>query len=409
MITPLNGGVVDVKSSQGVPPSGTLYSPQYIKVKNLESRPTEWVPGGRPIYRRLPSSCQTYQIDFFADGEIGYVYLPTGEGMFGPTSLEVVSSDNHENLIIKSGTIVWERGKSKMSPVILNIRDIDLGNGKYFLGYELLYDDSPKDFQYSASDYSLDGVPLTLNASTDGSFGWRFPPSNAFVPETDLFWKNFDTLLPDYAQPTESYLRWQSEKPNALTAVRVNLPPQTVVPTTVEATLSYGVGSGWVPADSAKLTLNGGQNYFLFEIDAPTFQNSWQVSWASEDGSPYLPVSVESIEVSGVITLARKPAVPTINTSLVIYPENTVPPGKTYCHLATVDINSSFEVIDIQDKRNIINRDYTPVADWLTKPWDDNLVNLYEQVSDYANLWMSAPSCMTFEYDTLTKYEIQVT
>lgn len=409
MITPLNGGVVDIKSSRGVLTSGTLYSPQYIKVKDLELRPTEWVPGGRPIYRRLPSSCQTYQVDFFADGEVGYVYLPFGEGMFGPTSLEVVSSDNRESLIIKSGTIVWEKGRSEMDAAILNIKDIDLGSGKYFLGYELVYDDSPRDLQYSVSDYSLDGVPLTLTASTGSDFGWRFPPKNAFVPETDLFWKNFDTLLPDYAQPAESYLRWQSEKPSALSAIRVNLPPQTVMPPTVEATLSYGAGSKWVPAASAKLTMGGGQNFFLFEVDAPTFQDSWQVSWASEDGSPYLEVSVESIEVSGVITLSRKPVTPSINTSLVIYPENTVPSGKTYCHLAMVDINSSFEVTDIQDERNIIHRDYTPVADWLTKPWDDNLTNLYEQVSDYANLWMSAPSCMNFEYENLTKYGIQVT
>jgi hypothetical protein len=49
------------------------------------------------------------------------------------------------------------------------------------------------------------------------------------------------------------------------------------------------------------------------------------------------------------------------------------------------------------------------VADWLTKPWDNNLINLYEQVKDYAGLWMKPKTLLTQEYDALAQYDIVVT
>ena len=63
-LTPISGGVQVVQTTTAESRLLVL-SPQYIDVKNLHSRPTEWVPGGRPIYRRLPAISETYQIDFF--------------------------------------------------------------------------------------------------------------------------------------------------------------------------------------------------------------------------------------------------------------------------------------------------------------------------------------------------------
>jgi hypothetical protein len=71
-------------------------------------------------------------------------------------------------------------------------------------------------------------------------------------------------------------------------------------------------------------------------------------------------------------------------------------------------VNSSFEVENVEDLRTIIHRDYVPVADWVTKPFDMDLINLYEQVSEYPTLWMSPPRCMDQEYAGLTRYKIQV-
>jgi hypothetical protein len=73
----------------------------------------------------------------------------------------------------------------------------------------------------------------------------------------------------------------------------------------------------------------------------------------------------------------------------------------TYASLAQVDIDNNFTITKIQDTREIIHRDYVPVADWLTTPFDQDLINLYEQVSDYDTLWMAPPSCLKQEYANL--------
>ena len=62
----------------------------------------------------------------------------------------------------------------------------------------------------------------------------------------------------------------------------------------------------------------------------------------------------------------------------------------------------------LRDTRNIIRRDYTPVSDWLTKPFDTDLVNLYEEVSIYPTTWMNPPTAMRQEYYGLTQYQVIV-
>jgi hypothetical protein len=101
-----------------------------------------------------------------------------------------------------------------------------------------------------------------------------------------------------------------------------------------------------------------------------------------------------------------------------MYPSNSLPKvventegervPAVYCVLAEVDVNSAFEVENVEDLRTVIHRDYVPVADWLTKPFDGDLINLYEQVSDYSTLWLSPPVCLVQEYAGLTKYKVQV-
>jgi hypothetical protein len=407
MTTSLNGGVVKVTTTVD-PAPGVVYSRQYIEVSSLESRPTEWIPGGRPIYRRLPSTSETYQVNFYEDGEVGFVYVPWGEGIFGAQSLEVIATDSQTGVLIKPGTILWKVGRSEVNPVLIDLQDLQVTSGRYFLGYELSFNDEEKPFQYEVTSYSLSGLPLTITASTDSVFGWRFPASNAFVPEEDLIWKNFDTRLPGYVQPSTSYLRWQSDTSAALETVRVNLPKGTIIPSGVRATMSYNVGSSWSFASSAGLSSTADGSFFEFNLDTPTFQNGWEISWESEDGTPFLEISVDGIYVSGVITLNRKPSAPVPGAALVMYPENQVPRENVYCALATVDVDSNYRVTEIEDIRSIVHRDYVPVADWITRPWDENLINLYEQVSDYAALWLSPQSCLNFEYETLTKYGIKV-
>jgi hypothetical protein len=101
-----------------------------------------------------------------------------------------------------------------------------------------------------------------------------------------------------------------------------------------------------------------------------------------------------------------------------MYPVNTLPDtvvnesGKelpaTYCDLAVIEVGNSFNILSVRDIRYIIRRDYVPVADWLTRSFDDTLINLYEQVSDYNNLWLAPTSCMKQEYAELSTDQITV-
>jgi hypothetical protein len=102
-----------------------------------------------------------------------------------------------------------------------------------------------------------------------------------------------------------------------------------------------------------------------------------------------------------------------------MYPENAVPKTvtntnnvsvpATYCPLAYVDVDATFTVTDVTDLRYIIHKDYTPVADWLTSPFDEDLIDLYLQVKGYAELWMKPSDCMKQEYLGLTEDRVIVT
>jgi hypothetical protein len=80
----------------------------------------------------------------------------------------------------------------------------------------------------------------------------------------------------------------------------------------------------------------------------------------------------------------------------------------TYCTLAEIDVGIDQNITRIVDTRHVIHRDYTPVADWLTAPFDENLIDLYEQVSGYAGLWMNPSLCMRQEYVKLSTSQVEV-
>ena len=419
-LIPVNGGVQQVQTTTSQSRLLVL-SQQYIVANNLESRPTQWVPGGRPIYRRLPAASETYQIDFFnivpaantavADEvqDIGFTYVPWGQGINGENSMYVSASESNNDLLVKGGVIVWKYGNTQVIPSIINLPTLDVVSGKYDLAYQLLFDDSPIQKLYSVEDFSLVGQPLEITASTDSVIGWRYPAVNAFLNTSTLMWKNTDTYLPSFANPTQSFLQWESDLASAYTKITLRCPSGTAF--TGTATLNYYDGTTYTDIETVSISSDSSGQFFEFNLD-PRFQTGWQVVFSSLD------VAVQSITVSGVITLLEPQASPSTRAVLVMYPRGTLPKtvvnasGKTvpatYCPLAVVDIAINYKIEKIEDVRYIIHRDYTPVADWLTKPFDEDLINLYEQVSEYPALWMAPTSCMKQEYLSLTKDQVIV-
>jgi hypothetical protein len=374
----------------------------------------------------LPATAETYQVDFFnivnesnilgntfvKEGieEVGYVYVPYGLSINGPFSAEVVTSDSKKDLLIKSGAIVWRYGKVEVLPTIVNLQVLDVLSGKYDISYQLVYDDSPLPQLYEVSDFALTGLPLNITSSTDSVIGWRYPAVNAFLNTSNNFWANEDTYFAPYAQPATAYLQWESELTQAYKTLTLRCPGGTAY--TGTATLSYVDGSVLTPVSTVSISSDTSGQFFKFTVEEPVLQTGWNVTFSSTK------VSVRSITVSGAVTLLEPQASLSPRASLVMYPVGTSPATVTnsqgeqipaaYCTLAEVDIDTNFTVTRVQDTRSIIHRDFVPVADWLTAPFDEDLIDLYEQVSEYSPLWMTPVSCMKQEYAKLSSDQITV-
>ena len=410
-LTSISGGITPEVQTTLRTSRINLLSPQYIEAKSLESRPTEWVPGGRPIYRRLPAISETYQIDFFnivpesnvGPGyieEVGYVFVPWGESDLSPSSVRVSISESKRDLIISSGNLVWKQGKTFVYPALINLEVLEVLNGRYDLAYQLIYNDEPLPFQYSVTDFALTGLPLTITASTDLITGWRYPAVNAFLDTTTLNWSTEDSYYPSFAQPTSSYIQWESVLAQSYESITLRCPTGTAY--TGTATLYYVNNGVLSEVITTAISSDTTGQYFTLPVTSQVLQTGWRVEFSSAK------ISIQSITVTGIITLLERPSVPVPRASLVLYPSGTLPDGETFCSLAEITVNNDYQVTKLRDTREVIRRDYTPVADWLTKPFDTDLIDLYEEVSIYPSTWMNPPTAMKQEYAGLTQYQVIV-
>jgi len=411
LLTPTGNGIIPEIQTTLRTSRVNLLSPQYIEAKSLESRPTEWVPGGRPIYRRLPAISETYQIDFYnvvpesnvGPGyieEVGYVFVPWGESDLSPSSVRISISESKGDLIISSGNLVWKQGKTFVYPALINLEVLEVLNGRYDLAYQLIYNDEPLPFQYSVTDFALTGLPLTITASTDSITGWRYPAVNAFLGTTTLNWSTEDSYYLSYAQPTSSYIQWESVLAQSYESITLRCPTGTAY--TGTATLYYVNNGVLSEVTTTAISSDTTGQYFTLPVTSQVLQTEWRVEFSSAK------ISIQSIAVTGIITLLERPSVPVPRASLVLYPSGTLPVGETFCSLAEITVNNDYQVTKLKDTREVIRRDYTPVADWLTKPFDTDLINLYEEVSVYPTTWMNPPTAMKQEYAELTQYQVIV-
>ena len=393
LLTSVNNGVIDVQTTTDRAGIRQL-SRQFISANNLKNRPTEWVPGGRPVYGRLPSVSQTYQVSFEADGNIGYVFIPWGAGIFGPASCEVIATDSKTGIFIKGGNIIWSKGGNPVIPALVDFTVLDVPPGRYLCGYELSYNDDPFEAIYTVEDYALTGEHLSIASSTDSVLSWRFPAYYSFLNNTTLYWKNNDTYFPLYAQPTSAFLSWESQLGSAYSSVTVRCPVNTVLKGT--ATLSYMLNGFLTEVSTVAISSDSVGQYYTFNIASPSFQTGWQVDFSD------LAVSIQSVTVTGQVTQIRRPSGPTPKAALSLYPRLSAPAETVFCALAYVDVGQLYKVEEIIDIRNITHRNLEPVADWLTVGWDEQLTNLYSTVKNFANTWMAPTTALKGEYLDLT-------
>jgi len=297
-----------------------------------------------------------------------------------------------------------------LRPALINLKEIELELGSYTIAYRLTYDNAPTEKVYSVEDYALTGLPLTITASTDSIVGWRYSAINALLNISGTFWKNTDTFFPAYAQPTSAFVQWTSTLSSAFSKIILRCPSNTAYSST--ATLSYVSGSITTFVSTANIASDSTGQFFEFNITSATFQTGWIVEWSNLD------MAIEKIEVTGFVTRLTTPVEATTDCVLVIYPENQLPAtvtnslgveiAATYCPLAIIEADNSYRLTNIRDKRYIVHRNYEPISDWLTRPFDGDLIDLYETVNDYGNTWLNPITCVKQEYAALTTNEILV-
>ncbi len=417
-LNPLNGGREEIVINNAQVP-GIFFSKQYTVAKKLEPIPTEWLVGRRPIYDRLPAASERYKLDFGLDDNTAYPYIPIGQGYTGPTSMVVQTSGENKYLTIQSGNIVWKYGTIPTDPVLIDIELVGMGSANYLIAYQLYYDDSPIEAQYDVSDFSLSGFRMDIRSGTDDIDGWRYTPQYAFQGDSSLYWSNYDPAFLSYTE--DAYLSWQLPLPCSLTKIVLRCPANTTY--TGTATLYYMTCSDevsgefcenpvWTFSETTEVSISNNEQFYEFTLESPTLCKGWKVEWSDPK------VSIRDVAVSGTVTLKKKPATMTTNYALVAYPANSVPSKFTnslgeelplvLCKLAYVDINSSFTVTKIQDIREVVFNNYEPITEWLTRPWDGNLMNLFDQFSNYAEYWMSPVTSMNNEYSKLEEVGVEV-
>lgn len=417
-LIPIEGALREVNLQPTVP-EGSFLSEPYTIVKNLQPRPTEWSEGGKPIYDRLPAASQRYNLNFTLDDNTAYPYIPYGEGYTGPTSMAVQTSGENKFLVIQAGKIVWKFGTLETDPVIIDLEKVGFGSAQYLLAYQLYYDDAPIPSKYEVSDFSLSGLTLDIRSNTDSVSGWRYTPDKAFTDSDDFFWSNYDNFFPNYYEEAE--LSWQTPLPCAFSKITLRFPyghsPAGEATLSVmacsEEDYEFCSNPNWEYMQSIDYQVDADGVFYEFIVEDPIFNRGWKVEWEHNK------VAVQSVSVSGVVTLMKRPATASTNYSLVAYPTNSIPESFTnsqgekvplvLCKLAYVDIDNNYTVKQIRDIREVVYSDFKPIAEWLTRPWDDNLKRLFREFSSYAIDWMSPTEAMKREYSKLTNSGINLT
>jgi len=412
-----------------VTPRATSFSKEYKEVNKLYVTPTEWIPGGRPIYRRLPAVSETYQVDFFADGFIGYTLIPYGADQFGAGSMYVAVSEDLRSLLIYDGAIVWKEGTTPVLKAIVNFEEIGLISGRFLVAYQQIYDDAPEPLPFAVTDYSLAGLDFNVIDSasfvfqstvTPNANAWPFPGKYAFAPAGgNLSWKNYIDIvnrvpqansgvqpgIPSEYQPLLAFLSWSSPLPWKLDSIVLRTSLTSNLP---DASLYYKENGDWQLVQTTKVSEDINGFFWNFQTDNSP-QNEWKVEWPD-----YSKIEVKDITVSGVLFVNTKPSTARTRAQLSIYPTNLVPKDEKFCRLAIINVND-FEIqknsrgeLLVEDIRNISNRDYEPVANWLTTYWDERLINILEKTKTYTPGFLAPPTLLKASYFDLEEFGIKI-
>mgnify|MGYP003677013474 CR=1 FL=1 len=385
--------VVATPRSQGLV-QPRLASKEALAVLNKKPIPTVWGQAyGLPIYDRLPGISQAYKIE--AGPDSAYVYLdPQFPKREGPGSIQPLRGlDSGSELIIENGTITWSYGQVDVSRLSVDIallnNGLGLEDGQYKAGYLM--------------NYAIPDVPAQAFARQEN--GLLSEAYVAYAAGKDLIHhEDFEALSEDVAKAW-----WSNEASIAGTYANGSWYvldfKEPVWPERIQF-----VGQPGEKA-TAKLAVYYSDDAIIWNKQAQvnpvgetwTFQNSattgikkryWRFFWW--DGI----VTVGNILYTGEALYedARKNG--PVSAAIPFIDDLFEEIEDVHLLVATFDVKNS-QITTITDQRRFIQRKYEPVAQWLTSFEDLMLRCYFEDVEQYASLYMAPPTADYHFYQEL--------
>ena len=385
--------VVATPRSQGlVKPK--LATDEALAVLHKKPIPTVWGQAyGLPIYDRLPGISQAYKIE--AGPDSAYVYIePNFPKREGPGSIQPLrGADNSSVFVMENGTITWSYGQVDVSRLTVNISKLNGGRGL-------------EDGQYKAGylmDYSIPATPSQTFATQEDAL-----LSEAYVAYASgkdlIFHEDFRALSEDVAQA------WWS---NAETIAGSYANGSWYVLDFKEAVWPDRIKFVGQPGEkaTAKLAVYSSDDAIIWEKESQvnpvdgtwTFQNSvtsgvkkryWRFFWW--DGY----VTVGNILYTGQALYPDTRKNGPVSVAAPFIDDLFSEIDSVHLLVATFEVKDS-QVLSIVDQRQFIQRKYEPVAQWLTSFEDLMLRCYFEDVEQYAALYMAPPTADYHFYSEL--------
>lgn len=350
-----------------------LYDQKALRVKGLIPTKTPWSrEEGRPIYDRLPSGSETYQIQ---SPEDVLVYL---EG--NPQSLSVGAwQESPSVLVIQSGKLTWEHGQVPVESYAINVRALGLQDGDYQVGYYLdyvqeeflpeqliegdnislsrslcLFESSKSGINQLFQNFA-EGVRWETSSNKEEWFAIDF--SRPVLPRVFNFFANIDPAKPTYYSlyGSNDAIVWELETTGTI----------------VQGQTAIGINRDF-PKQYWKFYFSGGVSSFFsmsFSGEAvyPNIRPSGKISRAT----PFIDNKFAELEQIGIV-------------------------------LAYITVKNG-EIVQAVDARRTTENSYEPVAKWLTTFQDERLKALFDDVSNYSKKFLSPTEGLYSVYNELTQ------
>lgn len=349
-----------------------LYDERVLKVKGLIPTKTSWGRvDGRPIYDRLPSGAETYQVQSPDD----VLVLLTGS----PNNLEVGAWERSSSiLVIRPGILTWEHGQVPIETYAVNLSALDLQDGDYQVGYYLDYEEieSPPELLLNLERQSLsESLCLYESSKPDINKLFRNFVSGTRWTSSEGKPEWFAIDLTEPLSPTEFRLQ------NQLNNFRVS---------------SYYSLYSSNDAILWELETRGTVTNGFSDIPVPRkiSRRYWKIYlWGGE-------VDLISLSYTGQAIFPNTRPNGKVSTPTPFVDNKFAELEKPGIVLAFITVQDN-KIVETIDTRRTTTFSYEPVAKWLTSFQDENLKRLFDYVVNYSDDFLSPTASFNSLYREL--------